>query len=587
METTMYNQKPYRKRIPYGMMNFVDVREDDCYFVDKTVFIPALEAANKFFFFIRPRRFGKSLTISMLRHYYDVLDKDHFEKWYGGLYIGEHPTPERNSYLVIYLNFAEVLAEINSYRSSLDAYCDTEFRSFCRRYADYLPAGILEELSLKEGAVEQLSFLHKRCAEAGRQLYLFIDEYDHFTNKILSEPACLNDYKTETHGTGYLRSFFDTVKGGTDSSIKRVFVTGVSPVTMDDLTSGFNIGTNYSLSPEFNELVGFTEEDVRAMLDYYATTCEFHHTTDELIAIMKPWYDNYCFAKQSFGRTTLYNSNMVLYFVDNYIRCGCEVPDNMIEENIRVDYNKLRMLIRKDREFAHDASLIQTIVQQGYITGNLKTGFPAEQITDPDNFVSLLYYFGMLTIDGTSMGKTKLSVPNQVVREQMYNYLLDAYKENDLRYERYTLGDLESKLAYLGDWQSYFDYIAHCIKTYSSQRDKQKGEYYVHGFTLALTSLNPYYRPVSELDNQEGYADIFLLPLLEIYKDMEHSYIIELKYAKSGDSAERVEALRQKGITQANRYADTEIVRRHIGHTQLHKIVVVFHGVDMAVCEEL
>ena len=587
METTMYNQKPYRKRIPYGMMNFVDVREDDCYFVDKTVFIPTLEAANKFFFFIRPRRFGKSLTISMLRHYYDVLDKDHFEKWYGGLYIGEHPTPERNSYLVIYLNFAEVLAEINSYRSSLDAYCDTEFRSFCRRYADYLPAGILEELSLKEGAVEQLSFLHKRCAEAGRQLYLFIDEYDHFTNKILSEPACLNDYKTETHGTGYLRSFFDTVKGGTDSSIKRVFVTGVSPVTMDDLTSGFNIGTNYSLSPEFNELVGFTEEDVRAMLDYYATTCEFHHTTDELIAIMKPWYDNYCFAKQSFGRTTLYNSNMVLYFVDNYIRCGCEVPDNMIEENIRVDYNKLRMLIRKDREFAHDASLIQTIVQQGYITGNLKTGFPAEQITDPDNFVSLLYYFGMLTIDGTSMGKTKLSVPNQVVREQMYNYLLDAYKENDLRYERYTLSDLESKLAYLGDWQAYFDYIAQCIKTYSSQRDKQKGEYYVHGFTLALTSLNPYYRPVSELDNQEGYADIFLLPLLEIYKDMEHSYIIELKYAKSGDSAERVEALRQKGITQANHYADTEIVRRHIGHTQLHKIVVVFHGVDMAVCEEL
>ena len=587
MIMNMPYQMPYRKRIPYGMMNFVDVREDDCYFVDKTVFIPALEAANKFFFFIRPRRFGKSLTLTMLQHYYDVLDKDHFEKWYGGLYIGQHPTPERNSYLVISLDFAEVLAEIDNYHSSLDAYCDTEFRSFCRRYADYLPAGILEELSLKEGAVEQLSFLHKRCAEAGRQLYLFIDEYDHFTNKILSEPACLNDYKTETHGTGYLRSFFDTVKAGTKTSIKRVFVTGVSPVTMDDLTSGFNIGTNYSLSPEFNELVGFTEEDVRAMLDYYATTCEFHHTTDELIAIMKPWYDNYCFAKQSFGRTTLYNSNMVLYFVDNYIRCGCEVPDNMIEENIRVDYNKLRMLIRKDREFAHDASLIQTIVQQGYITGNLKTGFPAEQITDPDNFVSLLYYFGMLTIDGTSMGKTKLSVPNQVVREQMYNYLLDAYKENDLRYERYTLGDLESKLAYLGDWQSYFDYIAHCIKTYSSQRDKQKGEYYVHGFTLALTSLNPYYRPVSELDNQEGYADIFLLPLLDIYKDMEHSYIIELKYAKSGDSAERVEALRQKGITQANRYADTEIVRRHIGHTQLHKIVVVFHGVDMAVCEEL
>ena len=580
-------QIPKRKRIPYGMMNFVDVRERDCYFVDKTSFIPALEASNMFFFFIRPRRFGKSLTLTMLQHYYDVLDRDNFEKWYGGLYIGQHLTPERNSYLVISLDFAEVLADIHNYSSSLDAYCNTEFRSFCRRYAEYLPDGMMEELCQKEGAVEQLSFLHKRCGEAGLQIYLFIDEYDHFTNKILAEPDCLNDYRSETHGTGYLRSFFDAVKAGTKTAIKRVFVTGVSPVTMDDLTSGFNIGTNYSLSPEFNELVGFTEADVRAMLDYYATTCEFHHTTDQLIEIMKPWYDNYCFAKQSYGRTTMYNSNMVLYFVDNYIRNGGEVPDNMLEENIRVDYNKLRMLIRKDKEFANDASIIQTIVQQGYITGELKTGFPAEQLNHPDNFISLLYYFGMLTIDGTYRGKTKLSIPNQVVREQMYNYLLDTYRENDLRYDSYKLGNLESDLAYDGSWQAYFGYIADCIKTFSSQRDKQKGEYYVHGFTLALTSQNMYYRPVSELDNQEGYADIFLLPLLDIYKDMQHSYIVELKYAKSGDSAERVEELRQKGIVQANRYADTEVVRRHVGPTQLHKLVVVFRGVEMVVCEEV
>ena len=580
-------QMPKRKRIPYGMMNFVDVRNDDCYFVDKTSFIPALEAANKFFFFIRPRRFGKSLTISMLHHYYDVLDKDNFEKWYGGLYIGQHPTPERNSYLVIYLNFAEVLADISNYSSSLDAYCNTEFRSFCRRYAEYLPDGMMEELCQKEGAVEQLSFLHKRCGEVGLQIYLFIDEYDHFTNKILAEPDCLNDYRSETHGTGYFRSFFDAVKSGTYSAIKRVFVTGVSPVTMDELTSGFNIGTNYSLSPEFNELVGFTEADVRAMLEYYATTCEFHHTTDQLIEIMKPWYDNYCFAKQSYGRVTMYNSNMVLYFVDNYIRNGGEVPDNMLEENIRVDYNKLRMLIRADKEFLHDASIIQTIVQQGYITGELKTGFPAEQITDADNFISLLYYFGMLTIDGMKEGYVKLSIPNQVVREQLYGYLLSTYQENGLSVSSMEIRRQYQAMAYRGLWQDFFHYIADSIRTYSSQRDKQKGEYYVHGFTLAMTAQSPFYRPVSELDNQEGYADIFLLPLLEIYKDMQHSYIIELKYAKSGDSAERVEELRQKGIAQARRYADTEVVRRHVGSTQLHRLVVVFRGVEMVVCEEV
>mgnify|MGYP001020854654 FL=1 len=581
------NQPVKRKRIPYGMMNFIDVREDDCYYVDKTHYIPLIENANKYFFYIRPRRFGKSLTISMLHHYYNILEADKFEKWYGDLYIGKHPTPERNSYLIIYLNFAVVNAELNSYRQSLDAHCNTEFNFFCDVYAQYLPEGIKEEMNKKKGAVEQLDYLYKECVKTNQQIYLFIDEYDHFTNKILSEPSCLEDYKSETYGTSYLRSFFDTVKAGTDSTIKRCFVTGVSPVTMDDLTSGFNIGTNYSLSPEFNEMTGFNEEEVRAMLDYYATTCQFHHSTDELIEAMKPWYDNYCFAEQSYGSTTMYNSNMVLYFVDNYIRNRGYMPRNMVEENIRVDYNKLRMLIRKDKEFAHDASTIQTLVQQGYVTGELKTGFPAETVAEPDNFISLLFYFGMLTISGTLEGETKLTIPNQVVREQLYSYLLDTYNEADLRFDNWEKGKLASAMAYRGDWKAYFDYIAECLHRYSSQRDKQKGEAYVHGFTLAMTAQNRFYRPISEQENQEGYADIFMFPLLDIYKDMLHSYIIELKYAKGKDSDEKVEQLRQEAITQANRYAASETVQKAIGTTTLHKIIVIYQGMKMVVCEEV
>lgn len=581
------NQPVKRKRIPYGMMNFIDVREDNCYYVDKTHYIPLIENANKYFFYIRPRRFGKSLTISMLRHYYNILEADKFEKWYGDLYIGKHPTPERNSYLIIYLNFAVVNAELKSYRESLDAHCNTEFNFFCDVYAQYLPEGIKEEMNKKKGAVEQLDYLYKECVKTNQQIYLFIDEYDHFTNKILSEPSCLEDYKSETHGTGYLRSFFDTVKAGTDSTIKRCFVTGVSPVTMDDLTSGFNIGTNYSLSPEFNEMTGFNEEEVRAMLDYYATTCEFHHSTDELIEVMKPWYDNYCFSEQSYGNTTMYNSNMVLYFVDNYIRNEGYMPRNMVEENIRVDYNKLRMLIRKDKEFTHDASTIQTLIKQGYITGELKTGFPAETVAEPDNFVSLLFYFGMLTISGTLEGETKLTIPNQVVREQLYSYLLDTYNEADLRFDNWEKGKLASAMAYRGDWKAYFNYIAECLHRYSSQRDKQKGEAYVHGFTLAMTVQNRFYRPISEQENQEGYADIFMFPLLDIYKDMLHSYIIELKYAKGKDSNEKVEQLRQEAIAQANRYAASETVQKAIGTTTLHKIIVVYQSMKMVVCEEI
>ena len=576
-----------RKLLPYGMMNFADIRLDNYYYVDKTSFIPVIEQSDRFFFFIRPRRFGKSLTLNMLQHYYDVRTRDKFDALFGDLYIGKHPTRDRNSYLVLYLNFSGISGELHNYRQGLDAHCNTSFDYFCDIYAEYLPKGIKEVLNEKAGAVEQLDYLYHQCELAGQQIYLFIDEYDHFTNAILSDAESIHRYTEETHKEGYLRAFFNRVKAGTYSSIKRCFITGVSPVTMDDLTSGFNIGTNYSLTPKFNAMMGFTEDEVREMLTYYSTKAPFHHTVDELIELMKPWYDNYCFAQECYDQPTLYNSNMVLYFVKNYIDNNGKAPRNMIESNIRIDYEKLRMLIRKDKEFAHDASIIQTLVSQGYITGELKDGFPAANIVDSDNFVSLLYYFGMLTVSGTYKGKTKLIIPNQVVREQLYTYLLNTYNEADLSFNNHEKDELSSALAYDGAWQSYFDYIADCLKRYASQRDKQKGESFVHGFTLAMTAQNRFYRPISEADTQSGYVDIFLSPMLEIYPDMSHSYIIELKYARYKDPESRVEELRAEAIAETNRYADTDRVKNAIGTTQLHKIVVVYKGMEMRVCEEV
>ena len=576
-----------RKLLPYGMMNFADIRLDNYYYVDKTSFIPVIEQSDRFFFFIRPRRFGKSLTLNMLQHYYDVRTRDKFDALFGDLYIGKHPTRDRNSYLVLYLNFSGISGELHNYRQGLDAHCNTSFDYFCDIYAEYLPKGIKEVLNEKAGAVEQLDYLYHQCELAGQQIYLFIDEYDHFTNAILSDAESIHRYTEETHKEGYLRAFFNRVKAGTYSSIKRCFITGVSPVTMDDLTSGFNIGTNYSLTPKFNAMMGFTEDEVREMLTYYSTKAPFHHTVDELIELMKPWYDNYCFAQECYDQPTLYNSNMVLYFVKNYIDNNGKAPRNMIESNIRIDYEKLRMLIRKDKEFAHDASIIQTLVSQGYITGELKDGFPAANIVDSDNFVSLLYYFGMLTVSGTYKGKTKLIIPNQVVREQLYTYLLNTYNEADLSFNNHEKDELSSALAYDGAWQSYFDYVADCLKRYASQRDKQKGESFVHGFTLAMTAQNRFYRPISEADTQSGYVDIFLSPMLEIYPDMSHSYIIELKYARYKDPESRVEELRAEAIAQTNRYADTDRVKNAIGTTQLHKIVVVYKGMEMRVCEEV
>ena len=577
----------YRKRIPYGMQNFEDVIKEDCYYVDKTPFIEQIEESNKYFFFIRPRRFGKTLTLSMLENYYDINKKDKFEEIFGKLYIGQNPTPEHNTYLIIHLNFAEVAAGLDDYKDGLDNHCRLVFNFFCDIYAHILPADTKEGLQQEPDAVSKLRFLCQKCQEVGKKIYLFIDEYDNFTNMILAHEEHLMRYRNQTHGEGYLRQFFNTIKGAAGNTLGRVFVTGVSPVTMDDLTSGFNIGTNYSLSPKFNEMTGFTEEEVREMLDYYSSVLPFNHTTDELIKVMKPWYDNYCFAVKSYGKTTMYNSVMVLNFISNYIDNEYDIPDSMVETNIRIDYDKLRMLIRHDKEFAHDASIIQQLVTQGFVIGTLNENFPAERINDPDNFLSLLFYFGMVTIDGTYKGETKFIIPNEVVRDQMYTYLLDTYKENDLVYDRYSKGKLESKLAYDGQFKPYFEYIADCLKKYSSQRDKQKGEAFVHGFTLAMTSQNKFYRPISELDNDGGYADIFLSPLCDIYKDMVDSYIIELKYSKSQTTDEQVKKLFEEASAQISRYADSDMVREAVKTTKLHKLVVIYRGAEMVACEEI
>ena len=570
------------KEIPYGIANFVEVAEQNMYYVDKTMYLPLLEKQPRNLFFIRPRRFGKSIFLSMLRAYYDIAQKEKFQKRFGNLWIGSRPTPLQGKFQVVYLDFSRASGGSGSLEENFNNYCGMVMDLFGKVYEPYYFPGFAQKMEEQPDFVSKLNYLNLHAAESGMRLYLIIDEYDNFTNIVLNEQG-KDIYHALTHASGFYREIFKKFKG----MFERIFMTGVSPVTLDDLTSGFNIGTNYSLSPKFNEMTGFTEEEVREMLDYYRSVLPFNHTTDELIKVMKPWYDNYCFAVKSYGKTTMYNSVMVLNFISNYIDNEYDIPDSMVETNIRIDYDKLRMLIRHDKEFAHDASIIQQLVTQGFVIGTLNENFPAERINDPDNFLSLLFYFGMVTIDGTYKGETKFIVPNEVVRDQMYTYLLDTYKENDLVYDRYSKGKLESKLAYDGQFKLYFEYIADCLKKYSSQRDKQKGEAFVHGFTLAMTSQNKFYRPISELDNDGGYADIFLSPLCDIYKDMVDSYIIELKYCKSQTTDEQVKKLFEEASAQISRYADSDMVREAVKTTKLHKLVVIYRGAEMVACEEI
>ena len=423
----------YRKRIPYGMQNFEDVIKEDCYFVDKTPFIENIEESNKYFFFIRPRRFGKSLTLSMLENYYDINKKDQFESLFGKLYIGENPTPERNSYLILHLIFAIEIEEPNDYKKEFDNYCNTQFIYFAEKYSHFLPSDTKQGLNEQKDAINQLNYLCTQCSITGLKIYLLIDEYDYLTYQILAHKEHEKLHQEQTLGEEHLRYFFNNIKGAAASSIERVFITGVIPVTMYDLTNGFNICTNYSLAPEFNEMVGFTEDEVREMLAYYASVLPFRHSVDELIEVMKPWYGNYCFDNSECEKATIYNPAMVLNFVDNYIQSNYEIPKKPCEvipstdEVISsTDHEIVRQLIRYDKEFAHDSSIIEDIMTKGFAIGNLLDIFPATSINTPDGILSLLFNLGMVTIDGTYRGYTRFVITNEAVRKQMQAYLLDT-----------------------------------------------------------------------------------------------------------------------------------------------------------------
>lgn len=411
------------KKIPYGLTDYVLLMTDDYYYADKTQYIVQLEQTARFLFLIRPRRFGKSLFLNMLNCYYDVKYADRFDELFGNQYIGKHPTCEQGKYLVLYFNFSAVRGTGEDLEKNFNIYAKIQMEGFADQYASYFEPGFPKEIRELDTAASQLSFIGKRAAMQGLSIYLLIDEYDNFTNTILSSEGN-NVYQALTHDSGFYRGFFNIVKSittGPDAPVKRMFITGVSPVTLDDVTSGFNIGTNITTDEEFNSMVGFSEMELNEMLSYYQSEGMLKDSIEDLVCMMKPWYDNYCFAKECIGQT-MYNSDMVLYFLNNYLQKK-RPPSEMLDRNIRTDYSKLRHFISIDKMQEEGRSVITRLIETGEVNGNvIKDSFPAENLADPGNFISLLYYFGLLTYDRVEYGETIMKVPNLAVRELIHNY---------------------------------------------------------------------------------------------------------------------------------------------------------------------
>ena len=570
------------KELPYGVSNFVTIVEENIYYVDKTMYIPMLENEARNLFFIRPRRFGKSLFLGMLHAYYDCRTKDKFEQWFGKLWIGQHPTPNQGRYQVLHLDFSQVGGRIEKLEENFDSYCRVVFDSFVDIYEDYYTDEFVKKVRSAATAVDKLTLINDESKKYEYPLYLIIDEYDNFTNTVLNEQG-EDVYWSITHAEGFYRDIFKKFKGSFD----RIFITGVSPVTLDDVTSGFNIGWHISTKPEFNQMLGFSTEDVHALFSYYKASgairpdCNIEAVIDE----MKPWYDNYCFSEDALHtQSRVFNCDMVLYYLRNYISRG-EGPKEMIDPNTKTDYNKMKRLIQLDKLDGDRKGVIRTIAETGEITCNLYETFPAHQITNPDIFPSLLFYYGMLTIKDTLGSLLVLSIPNNNVRKQYYGFLLEEYQEvNHINLNEISV--LFTYMALQGKWQDALNYMAEAYTKVSSVRDSIEAERNLQGFFMAYLNLNAYYYTAPELELNHGFCDFFLLPDLTHYAT-KHSYILELKLLHKGDTEATAQKQWDEAVTQINAYAQAPRVEALRQGTQLHKIIMQFDRHQLHRMEEV
>ena len=576
------------KKIPYGLTDYLRIVTEDYYYVDKTRYIEDLEKTAAFLFLIRPRRFGKSLFLNMLYCYYDVRYADKFDELFGNQYIGKHPTSEQGKYLVLYFNFSAVRGTGEALEENFNMYAKIQMEAFADQYASYFEPGLSQGIRELKSAASQLNYIGKRAGMLGLSIYLLIDEYDNFTNTILSSEGN-NVYRALTHDSGFYRGFFNIVKAittGPEAPVKRMFITGVSPVTLDDVTSGFNIGTNITTDEQFNSMVGFSESELQEMLSYYESEGMLVNSKEELVRLMKPWYDNYCFAWECIGQT-MYNSDMVLYFLNNYL-LKKRAPSDMLDRNIRTDYSKLRHFIRIDKMQEEGRSVITRLIDTGEVNGNvIKDSFPAENLADPGNFVSLLYYFGLLTYDRIEYGETIMKVPNLAVREQIYGYLVEAMKERDsIVFPFMELSDRMRRMAYFGEWEAALGFFADQVDKKAVLRDAIYQESTIKTLMLAYMGLTDYFIIWPEFEAGRGFSDLYLMPNLANYPDMQYSYLIELKFLKRDDTTTKVESLMQEAEAQLHKYASDERVKSSTGNTRLRLLAAVYRGWQPeAMCE--
>ncbi len=590
------------KKIPYGIANYEVIKTQNYYFIDKTQFIERIESlGSKYLFFLRPRRFGKSLFLSILEHYYDIKRKEQFEELFGDTYIGNNPTELRNSFPILKFNFSgiPVHGSFDEVEESFNFTIKGDIESFFYKYESIFPdlQRIKKSVLTKKRAGDMIGEFVRKLHDIGVSYYLLIDEYDNFANNILIEHG-RERYKKATHAGGFLRSFFAVIKNGTENRvIERLFITGVSPLVLSDVTSGMNMGDNISTMELFNGMVGVTEGELEELLDYYEGEGLFREGDRDLLrATMDKYADNYHFSEKL--EEHLYNTDIVMYLMNKYIQ-DRKLPREPIDPNIRTDYGKLRFLIIENRKVNGNFNILQEVVDKETTRGKLIDSFAIEEIIDKEKFRSLLYYLGLLTIKDVYPGGMYLfTIPNLTVNTLLWEYLRKAVTEAfGLRVDVDFIANQFYEMAFNGDWKPLFEYLfEEFYKLVGTTRDFIWREEGVSMFIKTYLSISSLYVLESEYQASMGYVDIYLRKNWVISELTRYEYLIEMKHikleGKKKVSEAELDKVKQEAIDQIKQYASSKKIEipsyaDPSNAPELKKIVVITSSRKLELMEEI
>jgi len=551
------------KKIPYGQSNFADMIERGYAYVDKTRYIELLENENNGYqFFIRPRRFGKSLFLSILENYYDINRKENFASLFGEFYIGKNPTPEQGTYAVLKFNFSGLNTDSHEeFKSSFLKRIEESVSAFLKHYKNIVPNAQkeIENITEKSFGLNALNAAYRVAADAGIFIFAIIDEYDHFANNLI---ALGKTYTDEVKAGGIVRSFYENLKVGTDSIVRRIFITGISPMMINDLTSGFNIATDYSLLLKYNEMFGLTKEEVEWLIQKMGVN------KSAIKIDMEAYYNGYMFHKDAKSR--VYNPQMILYLFDQLQLGG--LPEQIVDTNLQTDYARLRRLAENE----NNRELLLQIINNGGIYGNIIEKFSLDNLNTEEYFVSLLFYLGMLTNGGMQRGRIWFKIPNYSIRTLYWGYVVSYIQDQEkTRVSTFELDELAGKMAFDGDIKPYLDFFTENFLKRLSNRDLIRfDEKHIKVMLLASLFTSRLYLPNSEDEVTEGYTDIYLQKHPAV-ADIKYEYVFEIKYTKTDAPDSEIKAKREEAQAQIERYKKDP---RFANRNDIRFAAIVFKG---------